>query len=78
MTGYPRKMRRARLAGLLLMSACCAQCLADDDELPGMALLEFLAEWETPDGQWVDPVELDDTGAVSAANADTQAEVIDD
>ncbi len=77
MTGYPRKTRRARLAGILLMSACCAQSLADDD-LPGMALLEFLAEWETADGQWIDPVELDDPAAVPAADAQTREEVDDD
>ena len=39
----------------------CMSIQADTDEeaLPGMALLEFLADWETADGQWLDPVDLE-------------------
>ena len=74
MTGYPRKKLRVRPAFMfVLMSACSAQSLADEDELPGMELLEFLAEWETPDGQWVDPVELD--APATASDDDTDPEV---
>ena len=25
---------------------------------PSLELLEFLGEWETPDGEWLDPVDL--------------------
>ena len=45
---------------LLLMSVYATVNASEEDSLPGMALLEFLAEWETADGQWVDPVELDE------------------
>lgn len=29
------------------------------DELPDADLLEFLADWETSDGQWIDPTTLE-------------------
>lgn len=41
-----------------------------DDTSPSLELLEFLGAWETPEGQWVDPLSLvreDDGKAVSAA-----------
>ncbi|MGB5260143.1 MAG: hypothetical protein WBO34_06405 [Gammaproteobacteria bacterium] len=44
----------------MLISIYATASAAEEDSLPGMALLEFLAEWETSDGQWVDPVELDE------------------
>ena len=28
-------------------------------DAPSMALLEFLGEWETPDGEWFDPMEFE-------------------
>jgi len=28
----------------------------DDDNQPSMELLEFLGEWQTKDGEWVDPM----------------------
>jgi len=30
-----------------------------DTEIPSLEFLEFLGEWETEDGQWIDPEELD-------------------
>jgi len=30
-----------------------------DPEAPSLEFLEFLGEWETDDGQWIDPEELD-------------------
>lgn len=30
----------------------------NDEELPDAALLEFIAEFEPLDGQWIDPVQL--------------------
>jgi len=32
----------------------------DDTSMPSMELLEFLGEWETEDGEWIDPVLLDE------------------
>jgi hypothetical protein len=31
----------------------------DDDDLPSLEMLEFLGEWETEEGEWIDPMELD-------------------
>ena len=70
MTGYPRKRRRARSAiVLMLMSVCATVNASEEGSLPGMALLEFLAEWETADGQWIDPVELDEADDPSVDGA---------
>ncbi len=30
------------------------------EEAPTLELLEFLGEWETGDGQWLDPEDLED------------------
>ena len=30
------------------------------DEAPSIELLEFLGEWETFDGEWIDPLEVDE------------------
>jgi len=30
----------------------------ENDDMPGLEMLEFLADWETADGQWIDPVIL--------------------
>ena len=71
MTGYRRKRRQARLVLLvLLMGGMAAQSNADEEALPGMALLEFLAEWETADGQWLDPVDLEDPAEQAPDDAD--------
>lgn len=42
-------------------------------EVPGVELLEFLGEWETEEGEWIDPEEMEDdylarqlSGTVSA------------
>jgi hypothetical protein len=32
----------------------------DDASMPSMELLEFLGEWETEDGEWLDPILLDE------------------
>jgi len=61
MTGYPRKKRLARPAALLMMASIYSiSATAGDDSLPAMELLEFLADWETTDGRWVDPLELEE------------------
>ena len=31
-----------------------------EDEAPSLELLEFLGEWETSNGEWLDPAELED------------------
>lgn len=34
------------------------------EEPPSMALLEFLGEWETQDGEWIDPTVLEEWPSV--------------
>lgn len=72
MNGYPRKKPRASHAVLLLLMMTTLPVTAGEDSAPDMALLEFLGEWETPDGEWIDPVELE------TATAGDEAEVIDE
>jgi len=31
-----------------------------NEALPSMAILEFLGEWETEEGEWIDPFYLED------------------
>jgi hypothetical protein len=32
---------------------------SEDSEMPSLELLEFLGDWETDDGEWIDPEELE-------------------
>lgn len=32
----------------------------DEAELPSLEFLEFLGDWETEDGEWIDPEELEE------------------
>lgn|GEM_PF-2015101 len=39
-------------------------------ELPSVELLEFLGDWETADGEWIDPTELEQMGLPEQAPAE--------
>ena len=55
-------MRRpvSRSLGLVLCLLSVTQADEHDDaELPSIEMLEFLGDWETVDGQWVPPTELE-------------------
>lgn len=41
----------------------------EDTEMPSLELLEFLGDWETDDGEWIDPEELE-----QIADADQEQE----
>lgn len=41
-------------------------------EFPSLELLEFLGEWETADGEWIDPEELDDLPLTDQEQSDVQ------
>ncbi|MEK6748638.1 MAG: hypothetical protein AABY83_05465 [Pseudomonadota bacterium] len=41
------------------------------DDAPSLELLQFLGEWETHDGKWVDPIAF---GALTHATEDAFAE----
>ena len=49
---------------------------ADVVESPSLELLEFLGNWETKDGEWLDPVEL--LEELEAETKNTKAEVQSD
>jgi len=48
----------------LIMICSTMPLLAEEqvqnEEVPSMDFLEFLGEWETEEGDWIDPVELED------------------
>ena len=54
MTGYPMRSTPAELALLALMLAAPINASAQDASLPDAALLEFLAEWDEADPDWLD------------------------
>ncbi len=56
----PVKVTLMMLAIILISITARAEADAPDTEL-----LEFLADWETTDGQWVDPSSLDDASSES-------------
>lgn len=44
---------------LCSMSLLFAEEQTSTETMPSMEFLEFLGEWETEDGEWIDPVELE-------------------
>lgn len=63
-------VRHGPLLSLCLMIILSAGVMAEqekNDEEPDAALLEFLAEWETARGSWIDPLELDSIATVSCS-----------
>ena len=61
------------LAGLFLVRPAQAEETRQEEETdsPSAELLEFLADWETSDGEWVDPLELvEDTETDEARRGD--------
>ena len=54
-------------AGCLLMSQGLAAAEPVVVAPPPPELLEFLGSWETDDGRWLDPFELDDVRQAHAA-----------
>jgi len=49
---------------------------SDEIEMPGIEFLEFLGEWETDDGEWLDP-ELLDEDAFSYVNEERPSKADD-
>ena len=47
---------------ILMMGVAVSAGTVDDEsgQAPSMALLEFLGEWETEEGEWIDPELLED------------------
>ena len=44
------------VALFVLLISIALDANAADEEKPSMELLEFLGEWQTKDGEWVDPM----------------------
>ena len=61
MNGSKKMSCRASLA-FMMMSFLITSLHADEatnEEMPSMEFLEFLGEWETEEGEWIDPLELE-------------------
>ena len=68
--------RRAEFSILLgLLLAAPGQAA---DEVPDLALLEFLGEWEDGEGQWVDPLEFLEREGEQDGDTETSGEQNDD
>jgi len=53
--------RHSLLLLLMILFSPLLQAQAEqEDEIASLDLLEFLGEWETGDGQWLDPADLED------------------
>ena len=46
---------------LLVLTPVAPRASAEDEQQPSLELLEFLGEWETEDGVWIDPLSLLET-----------------
>jgi hypothetical protein len=44
---------------LCSMSSLFAEGQSNKEAMPSMEFLEFLGEWETEEGEWIDPVEFE-------------------
>lgn len=56
------------LSMLILASANAAAEQEGNDELPDAELIEFLGEWETTLGNWVDPLDLESISENTCGN----------
>ena len=54
-------MYRFAVAASIVLSLLGSPAIADGEEenLPSMEFLEFLADWSDDDGEWLDPVDLE-------------------
>jgi hypothetical protein len=70
--------RNVRAKAVLIAATLCvlpAAAIAEDAaDAPDMQLLEFLGEWETAQGKWIDPMDLpsDSTGEKTKVKAETK------
>ncbi len=57
------------------MASIFAEEQMNSEEMPSIAFLEFLGEWETDDGEWIDPVELENEEIGQLIETTTSSEV---
>lgn len=68
---------RASAAGVLMLLAVHVHAetgQATMEELPSAELLEFLADWETEDRQWLDPLEVENMPTITHAQGGDEDE----
>lgn len=53
---------------MILLSASVHAEQESNNEEPDAVLLEYLGEWETAKGEWIDPLELDSLVTASCSN----------
>ena len=82
MPGRPHLWSAVLLLGLLSSPALAQETAigktADpsaevDTETPSMELLEFLGDWETADGEWIDPEEMEQIELQEPEHANDEA-----
>ena len=44
---------------VVVLSLWASAVCGEEEEPPSLELLEFLADWETSEGRWIHPTELD-------------------
>ena len=59
---------------IILLSLAFSAKAANDDK-PSMELLEFLGEWQTKDGEWVDPLRFLDINEDDLRQEDSVSKV---
>lgn len=66
------KGKRLLMAMILLMNMSAFAVQGSEQDPPSIELLEFLGEWETRDGAWVDPTEFEDVVLPSEEQKDEE------
>jgi hypothetical protein len=62
MNGSKKMVYRVSTCCLLIlfyMLPVLADEQVSDEELPSLEFLEFIGEWETDEGDWIDPLEME-------------------
>ena len=49
---------RAESCALLLLAVSSMPCIAEEEAMPSLALLEYLGEWQDGEGHEIDPQSL--------------------
>ncbi|MES3007721.1 MAG: hypothetical protein V4751_08115 [Pseudomonadota bacterium] len=68
----------------LLIAPVCQGAVPEVDdetaatEMPALDLLEFLGQWETDDGEWIAPADLENPELVELLESVVQAEATND
>lgn len=65
MSGYPVKTTPAEAVLIAMALAVPLTAIAQDAGLPDADLLEFLADWNADDGEWLDAELTDDAAEVT-------------